>query len=163
MKGLFGISALPLLAAASPLLKTAVHNDQAAPLVSSSNAVEIPDSYIIKFKDHVTHTLAAEHHSWVQDLHLDTQTRKTELRKRSQMPFSDAAFEGLKHTYNIAGSWLGYSGHFDEDVIEQLRNHPDVSPPVPPPQHRGGLALSHTAEAYTRLLLLLHSTLLDRD
>jgi len=32
----------------------------------------------------------------------------------------------LKHTYNIASEFLGYSGHFDEAVIEQLRRHPDV-------------------------------------
>lgn len=37
------------------------------------------------------------------------------------------AYEGLKHTFEFGGSLLGYSGHFDEDVIEQVRRHPDVS------------------------------------
>jgi cerevisin len=38
----------------------------------------------------------------------------------------DDIFHGLKHTYNIAGGLMGYSGHFDEDTIEQIRQHPDV-------------------------------------
>ena len=127
MKGVLGLSLLPLLAAASPVLKTGVFNDKAAPLLSSTNAKEIPDSYIIKFKKHVTHSLASEHHAWVQDLHTNVQSSKLELRKRSQLPLADTVFEGLKHTYNIGGSMMGYSGHFDEDVIEQLRNHTAVS------------------------------------
>ena len=36
-------------------------------------------------------------------------------------------FEGMKHTYDIAGKVLGYSGHFDDEVMEQVRRHPDVS------------------------------------
>lgn len=31
----------------------------------------------------------------------------------------------MKHTYNIPGL-MGYSGHFDEDTVEQIRRHPDV-------------------------------------
>ncbi|KAK4624690.1 Subtilisin-like serine protease Cla h [Fulvia fulva] len=117
---------LPLLAAASPVLhEQSIHGD-AAPIISSANAKEIPDSYIIKFKKHVTTQLAADHHDWVKDIHLGVQSRKTELKKRSQIPMVDDIFHGLKHTYNIAGSYLGYSGHFDEDVIEQIRRHPDV-------------------------------------
>jgi cerevisin len=124
MKGLQ--LALACAAAASPVLFDATHND-AAPILSSQNAVEIPDSYMIMFKDHVTQNLASAHHDWVHDLHTTTQVRKTELRKRSQEPFFDEFFAGLKHTYNIAGSLLGYSGHFDEETIEQIRRHPDVS------------------------------------
>ena len=94
--------------------------------MSSANAEEIPDSYIIKFKSHVTDKHAANHHAWVQDLHQSTESRKLELRKRSQSPLVGDVFDGLKHTYNIAGSLLGYSGHFSEDVIEEIRSHPDV-------------------------------------
>lgn len=47
-----------------------------------------------------------------------------ELRKRSQAPIS--IFSGLKHTFDIAGDVLGYAGHFDQDVIERVRRHPDV-------------------------------------
>jgi hypothetical protein len=122
MKGLLLL--LPL-AAASPFSIGTIHKD-VAPLLSSSNAKEVPNSYVIKFKKHVTHEAANKHHSWVQDLHYTTQNTKAELRKRDQFPFQDTVFEGLRHTYNIAGNFLGYSGHFDDDVIEQVRRHPDV-------------------------------------
>ena len=125
MKGIIGL-ALAAAASASPVMLDSTHND-AAPIISSANAQEIPNSYMIMFKKHVTQTLAVEHHDWVNDLHITTQNRKTELKKRSQSPLADEIFNGLKHTYNIAGSLLGYSGHFDEDVIEQIRRHPDVS------------------------------------
>lgn len=60
----------------------------------------------------------------MNNLHLQTESRKLELKKRGIV---DDAFSGLKHTYNIAGSFLGYSGHFDDDVLAQMRQHPDVS------------------------------------
>jgi len=120
MKGVIGL-ALAAAASASPVLIS----NEPVPIITSSTGKEIPDSYMIKFKSHVTQNLAAQHHDWVQDAHLtSTETRKIELKKRSQEPLT--VFSGLKHTYNIAGSLLGYSGHFDEDVIEQIRRHPDV-------------------------------------
>jgi cerevisin len=120
-------SVLPLLAAATPVLVDSIHNN-AAPILSSSNADEIPDSYMVIFKKHVTEKAAVAHHSWVQDTHSSRESNKLELRKRSQTPMSDdTVFEGLKHTYNIPGGLLGYSGHFDEGVIELVRRHPDVS------------------------------------
>ena len=125
MKGFFASSLLPLLAAASPVLIDTIHRES-APVLSSENAKVIPDSYIVVFKDGVSHKTASAHHDWVQDLHLKTQDSKLELRKRSQFPVLDTVFEGLKHTYHIPGSLLGYSGHFDEDVIEKVRRDPDV-------------------------------------
>ncbi|KAF2221702.1 serine protease thp 1 [Elsinoe ampelina] len=125
MKGALSLLALPLLAAASPV-KTGVFDDKIAPLVSSENAKAIPDSYIVVFKKHVTHSLAAEHHGWVQDLHTTVQKKKRSIGKRSQVPFVDTVFEGLRHTYNIGGNLLGYAGHFDEDVLAEIRRHPDV-------------------------------------
>ena len=131
MKGIAGLTLLPLLAAAKPVFKAdtlshqSIDND-AAPLISSVDAETIPDSYLIAFKDHVDHRDAAAHHNWVQDIHESTLNTKLELRKRSQAPFVDTVFDGLKHTYNMAGL-KGYSGHFDEDVIDKIRKHPDVS------------------------------------
>ncbi|KAB2571270.1 putative autophagic serine protease alp2 protein [Lasiodiplodia theobromae] len=126
MKAAIGLSLLPVLATASPVLNTgSIHND-AAPVISSVNSKEVPNSYIIKFKSHVKHDDATAHHTWVQEIHSSSETERTELRKRSQFPIVDEVFEGLKHTYNVAGGFLGYSGHFDEDVIEQIRRHPDV-------------------------------------
>ena len=130
MKG-FIAAAVPLLAAvasASPFSIETIHKD-AAPLISSSNAKEIPDSYIIVFKKHVTDNHASAHHMWVQDIHDNHQSEKMELRKRGLFGTQDTIFEGLKHTYNVAGSLLGYSGHFDDAVIESIRRHPDVSSP----------------------------------
>lgn len=124
MKSFLSLS-LPLLASASPLVIETIHKD-AAPILSSTASNYIPNSYMVVFNDHVTQTLAAEHHDWVQDLHLTTQTRKTELKKRGDGSIMEEIFHGLKHTYNIPGGLLGYAGHFDEDVVEQIRRHPDV-------------------------------------
>lgn len=111
---------LPLLTAASPVAVSSIHNG-AAPILSSANAKEIPDSYLVVFKKHVTSEAAAEHQSWVQDIHETSQLS----RKRSW--FGEDVYRGLKHTFNVGGSFLGYSGHFSEDVIEQVRRNPDVS------------------------------------
>lgn len=126
MKSFLGFSLLPLLAAGSPVIFDSTYNI-AAPVISSSNAEHIPDSYMVVFKKHVSEGAAAAHHTWVQDIHLTSQNVRTELRKRSQMPLLESVFEGLKHTYHIPGGLLGYAGHFDEDVLEQIRKHPDVS------------------------------------
>jgi cerevisin len=83
---------------------------------------------MVIFKKHVTERDAGAHHSWIQTTHLSHETHKQELRKRSQIPMADdTIFEGLRHTYSIPGGFLGYSGHFDEGVIELVRRHPDVS------------------------------------
>jgi hypothetical protein len=129
MLGLYALSLLPLLASAAPTFSTETIHEGAAPLLSSSNAEAVPDSYIVVFKKHVTDAKASEHHSWVQDIHLQSENARTELRKRSQFPMTNDIFEGIKHTYSIAGDFLGYSGHFDDSVIEKVRRHPDVSSP----------------------------------
>lgn len=124
MKASFILPLLPLLAAASPVSIDTIHNE-AAPILSSTQATEVPDSYIVVFKKDITHASAALHHDWVQDQHVEVENAKRALNKRSQFPIT--MFGGLKHTYNIPGSLLGYSGHFDESVIERVRRHPDVS------------------------------------
>lgn len=126
------LALLPLLASASPVFQVGtIHND-AAPVLSSTQAEEIPNSYMVVFKKHVKHTHAKDHHSWVQNIHSKSQDDRMELRKRSQSPLTTAVFDGLKHTYDIAGGLLGYSGHFDDETLEQIRRHPDVSQPVFP-------------------------------
>lgn len=126
MRGFLGLAALPALAAGSPLFIDTIHNE-AAPIVSSVNSKHIPNSYIVVFKDHVTKDAAEAHHLWVQGVHDSSNTERMELRKRSMSSDQESIFSGLKHTYHIPGSFLGYSGHFDEDVIEKVRGHPDVS------------------------------------
>lgn len=132
MKGLFALTLLPLLASASPVLVDTIHNE-AAPVLSSTTSQEIPDSYIVVFKKDVSHASASVHHKWVHGQHLEIETAKTKRAdhsKRSQFPIT--SFGGLKHTYNIAGGLLGYSGHFDEEVIDRVRRHPDVSTTMRP-------------------------------
>lgn len=119
---------LPALTFASPVSVGTIHND-AAPLLSSTSSEPIPDSYIVVFKDHVSKNAATAHHSWVSDLHASSQ-----LRKRSQIPLVDGLYQGLRHTYDIAGAILGYSGHFDEDTVEEIRRHPDACFPTRPPR-----------------------------
>lgn len=124
MKGLFGLALLPLLTAASPMVVDSIHHG-AAPIISSTNSEEVSDSYIVVFKKHVDPSAAAAHQSWVQDIH--TTQGRMELKKRSLFGFESDAFMGMKHTFHVAGSLMGYAGHFHEDVIEQVRRHPDVS------------------------------------
>jgi cerevisin len=127
MRGLIALSLLPLLASSAPTFSTETIHEGAAPILSASNAETIPDSYIVVFKKHVTEASAGAHHSWVQNIHLDNENSRAELRKRSQFPMMTDIFGGLKHTYKIAEDFLGYSGHFDDSVIERVRRHPDVS------------------------------------
>lgn len=121
------LAALPL-AAGSPLFIDTIHNE-AAPIISSVNSKHIPNSYIVVFKDHVTKTAAEAHHLWVQDVHEGSHAERMELRKRGLIDEVESMFSGLKHTYHMPGKLLGYSGHFDDDVIEKVRMHPDVSHP----------------------------------
>jgi cerevisin len=117
---------LPLLAAASPMLVGTVDQD-AAPILSSTNSREIPGRYMVIFKEHVSEDTAASHHSWIQNIHSEAESSKLELRKRSEIPLVDELYEGFKHSFSIAGSMMGYAGHFDDDVIDMIRRHPDVS------------------------------------
>ncbi|KAK5988616.1 Subtilisin-like proteinase Spm1 [Cladobotryum mycophilum] len=99
-------------------------HQNSAPVLSSIDANAIPDSYIIKFKDHVEDSAVEEHHSWIQDIHGEGEQQRLELRKRSID--SSELFSGLKHTFKIGKHFRGYAGHFHEDIIEKVRNHPDV-------------------------------------
>lgn len=123
MRGLIAL-ALAATAAAAPTVST-IHGD-AAPILSSTNAEVIPNSYIIKFKSHVSDSSASNHHSWIQKIHASKEDERIELRKRGQMPLVDDVFRGLKHTYKVGEHFMGYSGHFDDSVIEEVRRHPDV-------------------------------------
>ncbi|KAJ5958248.1 uncharacterized protein N7479_005398 [Penicillium vulpinum] len=124
MKGFISLTLLPLLAAASPVAVGSIHND-AAPILSSMTSQDIPDSYIIVFKKHVDSKSASAHQSWLQEMHT-AQAGRMELKKRSLFDYNYEAFMGLKHTFQIGDSLMGYAGHFHEDVIEQVRRHPDV-------------------------------------
>lgn len=115
------------LASAAPTFSVETIHGDAAPVISSVNAETVPDNYIVVFKKHVDEASATSHQLWVNEKHSSAEIDRAELRKRSNFPVTSDIFAGIKHTYNIAGGFLGYSGHFDEDIIEQVRRHPDVS------------------------------------
>lgn len=119
------IAALPALAAASPTFSTETIHKDSAPVLSSTTAKEVPNSYMVVFKKHVKD--ASKHHDWVQSVHSKNSQERMELRKRStDLPVTSEVFAGLKHTYEMTGM-KGYSGHFDDETLEAIRNHPDVS------------------------------------
>lgn len=126
---------LAAYACAAPAITTETIHGDAAPILSSAGAVEIPGAYIVKFKSHINGKKAEDHHLWVQSIHSDwvksfpegDEERNLELRKRGILPGADSLFRGLKHTYNIGDEFLGYAGHFDDSIIELVRRHPDVS------------------------------------
>ncbi|KAK6504946.1 Suppressor of the cold-sensitive snRNP biogenesis mutant brr1-1 [Arthrobotrys musiformis] len=124
----------PILVVASPVSTSVVSR---APLLSTLSASdhEIPDSYIIVFKKGVDAESVDAHHSWIQKTHASS------LKKRSQVPLggkpsssflntvvegAEDLVEGLKHTFDIADSFKGYSGSFDQDTLDLIRSHPDV-------------------------------------
>ncbi|KAI1261692.1 peptidase S8/S53 domain-containing protein [Xylariaceae sp. FL1019] len=128
MRGFVALLSLACAATAAPSFSIETIHSDAAPLLSSTSAEEIPNSYIIKFKDHVTDSSASDHHSWIQKLHGDREDERMELKKRGQFPLDGSVdvFTGLKHTLKIGTEFLGYTGHFDDAVIEEVRRHPDV-------------------------------------
>jgi len=131
-------SAPILLVGASPIFESTVINKGYAPVLSSTSASDhvIPNSYIVIFKKHVSEGVATQHHAWIQNVHEESVLA---LKKRGGNGYASGGgllegalnnvnvFSGLKHTYNIAGGMLGYSGHFDDSTLEQIRAHPDVS------------------------------------
>lgn len=125
------IAALSLAAVAQAAsFSTETIHGNSAPILSSVDADHIPDSYIIKFKDHVDDSAATEHHSWIQTIHDDGSKgdQFIELRKRGIVDdVVGKIFGGMKHTLTIGEGFKGYAGHFHPDVIEKVRNHPDVS------------------------------------
>ncbi|KAI4593460.1 serine protease [Pestalotiopsis sp. 9143b] len=127
MRGLITLS-LACVAAAAPSYSS---YDEGAPVIAAADSEHIPNSYIIKFKKHVSHDAAQEHHSWVQNVHTTSEEyRQTELRKRglfsSGSDEDDVVYNGFKHAYKIGSDFLGYAGHFDDSVLNQIRKHPDV-------------------------------------
>jgi len=121
---------------ASPIFDTTVVEKGSAPLVSSTSSLEhqIPNNYIVVFKKDVNPHKATSHHDWVANIHSSSMRG---LKKRSQEPIRNAnapswmdeieALVGLKHTYDIPGGLRGYSGAFSDDVLAEIRRHPDVA------------------------------------
>lgn len=145
MRSIAALSLAAVAQAASFSTET-IHSD-AAPILSSIDAEHVPDSYIIKFKDHVDHSAATEHQTWIQTVHDGAVTDQyLELRKRGDDGLVGKVFNGMKHTFSIGEEFKGYAGHFHPDVIEQIRSHPDVrDPALSNPPHSDVIVLTRVA------------------
>ncbi|PFH62828.1 hypothetical protein XA68_11609 [Ophiocordyceps unilateralis] len=118
-------AALPFVAVARAVfLEADVAPGKTAPGGSVESQI-IPDSYIIKLKDHVDDSAAREHHAWVTEMHTGGEQQRLELRKRDLDSTAAEIFTGMKHTYSI-GNFRGYSGHFHESTMDKIRSHADV-------------------------------------
>lgn len=126
MKSVVAVLSAAAVAQAVSFKIGTIHHES-APVLDATNANTIPGAYIIKFKDHVDHPKAKSHHAWVSDIHNDGEQQRLELRKRGIFDSVEDVFSGLKHTFDLGSGFRGYAGHFDDAVIEQIRNHPDVS------------------------------------
>ncbi|KAK2741472.1 Secreted subtilisin-like serine protease sub11 [Myotisia sp. PD_48] len=75
----------------------------------------IPNSYIVVMKDEVTKLDFNSHVAWATNLHHEI------LSKRGA-----TSFAGMKFTYDVNG-WLGYSGNFDEETLQEILDNPNVN------------------------------------
>lgn len=107
--------------------KVVIANDdesEIAPLVMNDKE-QVPDSYIVVFKEDVDASTAASHELWVEQVHTE---QVASLAKRDlQHPFLAKAQSGLKQAFAIGSNFKGYSGTFHADTIELLRRHKDVA------------------------------------
>ncbi|KAG0374067.1 serine protease, partial [Mortierella sp. AD032] len=111
---LFKLSAAALFVASTVVaFPSWGHSDNLAPLISSSNADVVPDSYIVVFKDGVR---ANDHSAWASSLH------KRDLTANGMW---DNIASGVKHVYDM-GSFQGLAGRFRPDVLDEIRKNPDV-------------------------------------
>ncbi|GAA5980137.1 hypothetical protein JCM10908_001547 [Rhodotorula pacifica] len=95
----------------------------------------IRDSYIVVLEDHLEPDHVAQHHAHVRSLH---------ARHHESSSLVDEVFEGIRHTFHVGGKrhhhlssrdatasatnspprrkqLKGYSGHFPEPVVDQIR------------------------------------------
>ncbi|GAM85245.1 hypothetical protein ANO11243_032490 [Dothideomycetidae sp. 11243] len=95
---------LPIINAA-PLPEQSISADAPDP-------VDVADRYIITLKSDAK---MAEHMELVEALHAESKLKRQD----------GTVFEGTSQQYDFAG-FQGYAGHFDANVISQLKGHKDV-------------------------------------
>jgi len=84
-----------------------------APLYSSLDAEEVPDNYIVVFKDNVNIMESTKHTTWLLSLLQTSSTTEPE--------------EKINHIFDLRSEFRGYSGKFTKDTIEKIRTSEDVS------------------------------------
>jgi len=84
-----------------------------APLYSSLDAEEVPDNYIVVFKDNVNIMESTKHTTWLLSLLQTSSTTEPE--------------EKINHIFDLRSEFRGYSGKFTKDTIEKIRTSEDVA------------------------------------
>ncbi|KAF9333693.1 serine protease [Podila minutissima] len=121
---LFKLSAVALALIASTSVSAAyppprssyIQSEQLAPVISSTEAEIIPNSYFIVFKSGVR---ASDHSAWVHEL---ADVSATGCHGATD---EENSFSGVKHVYDM-GDFQGLAGQFHPDVLNEIRKNPDV-------------------------------------
>jgi oryzin len=79
--------------------------------ITPPDTTVIPGKYIVTLRQDVAAPELESHISWVEEVH------KRSVRKRDE--------QGVEKIW--AQSFMGYSGEFDEETLEQIAGNDDVS------------------------------------
>ncbi|CDK24420.1 unnamed protein product [Kuraishia capsulata CBS 1993] len=105
---------------------------QIASIFKPSSGNEIPHSYIIVFKDHVTPDAVDFHLEWVKEAHSNSAAKSKGSKEFDSFSNSvkaagiDNVLGGFTGKFNI-GNFKGYTGYFLPEVLELLKLNPDVA------------------------------------
>lgn len=94
------------------------YEENIAPLYIPPEVELVQDSFIVILKDHLTNQDIEQHAQWINTL------------TRQQAMFDwlspQIASHGIEHVYDTPHI-KGYSGHFDETILNAIRQSKDVS------------------------------------
>ncbi|EFR04333.1 proteinase R [Nannizzia gypsea CBS 118893] len=105
----FITKAIPLALAAASVI------NGAEILETRAGVQTLADKYIVVMNDGMTDKDFDSHRSWVNRTH-----RRRLVRRGAK------AMTGMKHTYRFPTGMKGYSGHFDEQMINEIAKRADV-------------------------------------
>lgn len=111
------------LANAKPLSYQDADNTM-APLYISPEAEAIANSYIVVLKDHLGASEIKKHASWINSI--ASVNNKQNRHKINDWLSPHTAAAGIEHVYDTP-NLKGYSGKFDDYVLEAIRQSDDVS------------------------------------
>ncbi|TID13669.1 Subtilisin-like proteinase Spm1 [Venturia nashicola] len=80
------------------------------PAVEEPQAIEIEDTYIVKFKDDISEEVIKNHTSWIQST--------------TQYNEDGTVSRGIRHIFSLA--FDGYSAVLDQETVRQVRQSPEV-------------------------------------
>lgn len=89
-------------------------------LTSFSSLEDVAASYVVVLRGGLQGEIVRSHLEWVERIHLEKSYWKAKLRKQSRFQDADHDIKRVKHTYNIGGGLVGYSGYFDESLIKRI-------------------------------------------